>query len=295
MTKFRALFLAALILSAASSAQSAEQIPADSQVQPAPSAQVESEDTGVQNALSAPRPWLWRFHVNVYGWLPHAPVTIKSGDVEVFLPEKFKNILESLEMMAMFELEAHKGPIGIFASPIFYKGKFKDRFTVLDGERRKFTLKETAFLMHYGLSYNFGPWALSNTPNSYANVVFQPYAGFLFLNDNIKINVSPGEIGPGISERPTIRFNTPVIGVNTIWNLTRRWYLRVGGNVGGYNVDHVKSTYEAIGTVAFRFKTWDVSSKVFAGYRYLYIDYDKKDTALELTIKGPLIGVGVEF
>jgi hypothetical protein len=295
MTKFIVLFLAALMLAAASSAQSAEQEPADSQVQPAPSAQAESDDTGVQNALSAPKPWLWRFHVNVYGWLPHAPVTIKIEEVEVFLPEKFKNILESLEMMAMFELEAHKGPIGIFASPIFYKGKFKDRFTVLDGKRRNFTLKETVFLMHYGLSYNFGPWALSNKPNSDANVVFQPYVGFLFLNDNLKINVSPGEIAPGISKRATIRFNTPIIGVNTIWNLTRRWYLRVGGNVGGWNVDHVKSTYEAIGTVAFRFKTWDVSSKVFAGYRFLHVDYDKKDTALELSIKGPLIGVGVEF
>jgi hypothetical protein len=295
MTKYIVMFLATLILVTSSLAQSAEQEPAESQVAPTLSVQEESTDSRVQNALSSPKPWLWRFHVNVYGWLPHAPLTLKIGGVEEGLPEKFSNILESLELMAMLELEAHKGPIGIFASPIFYKGKFSKHFTGKLGNRRKFTVKETVFLMHYGISYNFGPWALSKKPNSYKNVVFQPYAGFLFLNDNIKINVSPGEITPGISKRATIRFNTPIIGVNTIWNLARRWYLRVGGNVGGYNVDHVKSTYEAIGTVAFRFKTWDVSSKVFAGYRYLYIDYDKKDTALKVSIKGPLIGVGVEF
>ncbi len=177
MTKFRVLFLFALMLAAASSAQSAEQEPADSQVQPAPSAQEESADSRVQSALSSPKPWLWRFHVNVYGWLPHAPATIKIEEVEVSLPEKFINILESLEMMAMFELEAHKGPIGIFASPTFYKGKYENRFTVLEGERRKFDLKETVFFMHYGISYDFGPWPLSNKPNSYKNVVFQPYAG----------------------------------------------------------------------------------------------------------------------
>ena len=288
MTKFRALFLAVLMLSASSSAQSAEQ-------EPALSTQAESTDSPAESALSAPKPWLWRFHVNVYGWLPRAPVTIGIEDVEVSGPETFYNIIESLEMYAMFELEVHKGPIGIFASPSFYKGKYEDGFTALEGERRKVTLKETAFWMHYGISYDFGPWPLSNKPNSYANVVFQPYAGFLFLNDNVKINVSPGEIAPAIRKHDIIRFNTPIVGLNTIWNLSRRWFIRVGGNVGGYNVDHVKSTYEAIGTVAYRFKTWDISSKVFAGYKYLYINYDKKDLRLELSVKGPLVGVGVEF
>ena len=56
MAKFIVLFLAALMLAAASSAQSAEQEPADSQVQPAPSAQEESPDSHVQNALSGKRP-----------------------------------------------------------------------------------------------------------------------------------------------------------------------------------------------------------------------------------------------
>jgi hypothetical protein len=295
MTKLRVLFLSALMLAAASLAQSAEQEPADSQVQPAPSAQEESTDTGAQSALSAPKPWLWRFHVNVYSWLPHAPATIKIEEVEVSLPEKLKNIIKALEMMALFELEVHKGPIGIFAAPSFYKGKYGKRFTAIEGERRKFDLKETVFWMHYGISYDFGPWPLSNNPNSYANVVFQPYAGFLFLNDNIKINVSPGEIAPAISKRSTIRFNTPIIGLNTIWNVARRWNIRVGGDVGGYNVDGVQSTYRVYGTVAYRFKTWDVSSKVFVGYKYLFIDYDKKDLSLKVSIKGPLIGVGVEF
>ncbi len=87
----------------------------------------------------------------------------------------------------------------------------------------------------------------------------------------------------------------PIIGLNTIWNVARRWNIRVGGNVGGYNVDGVESTYRAYGTVAYRFKTWDVSSKVFVGYKYLYINYDKKDLRLELSVKGPLVGVGVEF
>jgi opacity protein-like surface antigen len=295
MKKFIVMFLATLILVASSLAQSAEQETAESQVESTLSVHEGSADTPVQSALSSPKPWLWRFHINIYGWLPQAPADIDVGRLDIGLPENLSTIIDDLKLGAMLEFEVHKGPIGIFFSPIFYKGDESDHFKGKLGERRKFGLKETVFLIDYGISYDFGPWPLSKKPNSYKNVIFQPYAGFRFLHDNIKINVSPGEIDPGLSVRKKLKFNTPIIGVNTIWNLSRRWFLRVGGDVGGWKVDHVQSTYQAVGTVAYRFKTWDVSSKVFAGYRYMYIDYDKKNEALKVSIKGPLIGVGVEF
>jgi hypothetical protein len=50
----------------------------------------------------------WEFHVNVYGWLPKAPATIAVNDKDlVDVPEDLNTILDSLEMAAMFELEAH--------------------------------------------------------------------------------------------------------------------------------------------------------------------------------------------
>lgn len=217
------------------------------------------------------------------------------GRLDLNLPENLSTIIDDLKLGAMLEFEVHKGPIGIFFSPIFYKGDESDHFKGKLGERRKFGLKETVFLIDYGISYDFGPWPLSKKPNSYKNVIFQPYAGVRFLHDNIRINVSPGEIDPGLSVHKTVKFNTPIIGLNTIWNLSRRWYLRVGGDVGGWKIDNVDITYQVIGTVAYRFKTWDVSSKVFAGYRYIYIDYNKDDLGINLSVKGPLVGVGVEF
>lgn len=288
MTKFIVMFLISLIFVATSSAQSAEQEPADSKDQPALS-------TPTESALSAPRPWLWRFHINAYGWLPQAPADIDVGRLDLNLPENLSTIIDDLKLGAMLEFEVHKGPIGIFFSPIFYKGDESDHFKGKLGERRKFGLKETVFLIDYGISYDFGPWPLSKKPNSYKNVIFQPYAGFRFLHDNIRINVSPGEIDPGLSVHKTVKFNTPIIGLNTIWNLSRRWYLRIGGDVGGWKIDNVDITYQVIGTVAYRFKTWDVSSKVFAGYRYIYIDYNKDDLGINLSVKGPLVGYGVEF
>ncbi len=69
----------------------------------------------------------WRFHVNVYGWLPHAPVDIKvDGNKVASAPESLDNILDDLEMTAMLEFEVHKGRIGVFASPVYYDGKDPD-------------------------------------------------------------------------------------------------------------------------------------------------------------------------
>ena len=65
--------------------------------------------------------------------------------------------------------------------------------------------------------------------------------------------------------------------------------------IGGFHVDNVDNTYQFIGVVGYRFKMWDVSSKVFAGYRYLHIDYEKRNVDLQLDIKGPLLGIGWEF
>jgi hypothetical protein len=237
----------------------------------------------------------WRFNINVYGWLPRAPVDIKvDGNEVAHFPESFDNIFDSLQMAAMFEVEVHKGPIGVFASPVYYKGEDNEKFTGLLGQRRKATLDEKVWLIKYGASYDLGPWHLGQTSDSPA-VILQPYAGALYLHDDIELKVDPGVLDKGLDYKTTLSFNTPIVGLNTLWDLTKRWTLRVGGNYGGFHVDDVKKTYEFVGTVGYRFKMWDVSSKVFAGYRYVHVDYEKRDAEIQVDIKGPLFGIGWEF
>ncbi len=126
-------------------------------------------------------------------------------------------------------------------------------------------------------------------------VILQPYVGGLYLHDDLKLKIDPGVLDNGLDFQTTVRFNTPIVGVNTLWDITKRWTLRLGANYGGFNVDGVNETYEFVGTVGYRFKMWGVSSKVFAGYRYLHIDYEKNAVELQLTGKGPLVGIGWEF
>lgn len=72
---------------------------------------------------------------------------------------------------------------------------------------------------------------------------------------------------------------------------TDRWYLRIGGNFGGWGVDNVDSTYELGVAAAYRFKMWGASTQAFFGYRYLHIEHEE-DLNLHVDIKGPIIGIG---
>ena len=45
----------------------------------------------------------------------------------------------------------------------------------------------------------------------------------------------------------------------------------------------------------YRFKIGNVSSEVFAGYRYLKIDYEKQPVTLKVDVFGPFFGIGWEF
>jgi hypothetical protein len=287
LAKFAIAYLGALLLVGTPATSSAAEEPTNTQEESSLSASDSPTDTKEER-------WPWRFIVNVYGWLPKAPVDIKidGNDIENF-PESFDNIFDSLQFASMSEVEVHKGPFGVFASPIYYSGDDDEKFTGLAGERRKATLDEDVWLIKYGASYDLGPWHLGETSDSPA-VVLQPYVGGLYFHDDIEMKVSPGLFDIGLDYKTTLTFNTPIVGLNTLWDLTKRWTLRLGGNYGGFHQDNVKKTYEFVGTVGYRFKMWDVSSKVFAGYRYLHLDYDR-EVELQVDIKGPLFGIGWEF
>jgi hypothetical protein len=123
----------------------------------------------------------WRFSAKIYGWLPEAPADIFIDQDEVAsLPESTDNILDDLKMTAMFELDAHKGPLGFFVSPVYYKGKATEHFTGLVGEKRKLTLKETVWAIDYGVGYEIGQWHLGKAADS-PTVTVEPFVGVALL------------------------------------------------------------------------------------------------------------------
>jgi hypothetical protein len=287
LAKFAIAYLSALLLFGTSAAPSAAEEPTNKQEEASSSA-----EQVVAGWWEAP----WRFNVNVYAWFPKAPVKIDVGQEEVDLPESLSNIYSGIQLGGMAEIEVHKGPIGVFASPLYVKLKDSEHVQGLF-EKRKVTLEEEVFLMDYGVSYRFRPWHLGkNAATGYSpSIAVEPYGGFRYLHDPIKVKVSPGVFGEGLTVKKTIEFNTPIIGISTHWDLTKRWALRLQGDIGGFHVDNVDNTYQGIGVVGYRFKMWDVSSAVYAGYRYTRVHYDDDDIEIDVALQGPLLGIGWEF
>jgi len=239
----------------------------------------------------------WEFHVNLYGWLPEAPATIDVDDKQlVDVPEDLDTILDSMELTAMFELEAHKGPLVLFLNNVYYKGKYDDKFKgSVSGLQREYSLVEEVWAIKYGAGYKFGPWDLSESSPS-ANLTLIPWGGAFFFHDDWKVKLDPAG-GPfdGFEQDGTLKFNTPMVGLGSRINLSDRWYLNLSYGYGGWDVDNVSKIYDVLGNAVYRFKMGGVSSKFLIGYRYLHIDYEDQPVKLKVDVKGPFLGIGWEF
>jgi len=221
--------------------------------------------------------------------------TIRIAGHEVAnIPETFDNILSSLQMTAMLRFDARKGPLGFFVLPIYYQGDYDQKFFGLLGERRKFELKETVWLVDYGMSYELGRWDIGAEPGS-GIITLEPYAGFRFLHDKIRINVDPGLIDDGVNVNKTISTNAPIVGLHAQWWFSPKVVLHLFGDYGGFSVDKMDKTYQAIGTLAYHFQWGKLHSKAYAGYRYTHLELKDDPIDIEVDVRGPLVGIGFEF
>ena len=245
-------------------------------------------DTGVDDAR-------WVFKVNIYGWLPDAPVDIIVNQMQVGnLPESLDTIIDGLEMASMTEFELSKGPLSFFVSPIYYKGKVHEDFVDPLGETRRLTVKETVWLIDYGVGWRFGPWNMSESADS-ATLTLTPYFGARYFHDPIRLNVPPGAIGPGLNIKTTVAFTTGIAGLRANVKFSDKWSFGLAGDFGVFDANEVDKTWQTAGTVNYSFKIKNTPSVFYVGYRYLVIDLINPPLELDVVVKGPLFGIGFEW
>ncbi len=235
----------------------------------------------------------WRFSADIYGWLPSAPAAVKvDGRTLADLPESLNTILSALQFTAMLRFDARKGPLGFFASPIFYKGTYDDNFIGKEsGARRDYEIEETVWFIDYGVSYEVGRWHIGAEPDS-GTITLEPYAGFRFFHDKFRLDVDPiafpGPIGDGLDLRTTISSNSPIVGLHSEWWLTKNLALHLKGDYGGFGVQKMQETYQVISWLAYHFQWGKQHTKAFAGYRYVYLDLEGDPVSIDVAVKGPL-------
>lgn len=238
----------------------------------------------------------WRFHVNLYGWLPDAPAQISvDGEEVVDVPEDLDTILDSLEAAAMFELELHKGRFVLFANNVYYKGDYDKNFKgPVTGLSREYELEEEVWAVKYGAGYRLGTWDMEEGDDP-RTVSLYPWVGAFMFHDDWSLKIKPTDVPFGGKVSGTYEFNTPMVGLTSRMDLSENWYLNLSYGYGGWGVDDVDEIYDFVGNFAYRFEMGGVSSKLLAGYRYLYFDQQSQGTQVKLTAKGPFFGIGWEF
>lgn len=228
-----------------------------------------------------------RFAANVYGWAPNIPVEYDLGPAAGSLPIRLPTLLDSLQGAAMLDFQVRKGRFGAYVAPIVMFLRYSTHRQGLL-RRHRISVKDYAYLTDFGLSYELGRWKLGEHSAS-PTVSVEPFVGYRWLIDDFEIDIDPGP-----TFKPDIDFITPIVGLRTFWDLTERWHLRIEGDYGGWDVDDVKRTWNALGVVGYRFKMGDTTTHVFAGYRYLHAKYEKT-IKLRASVRGPLAGIGWEF
>ena len=61
------------------------------------------------------------------------------------------------------------------------------------------------------------------------------------------------------------------------------------------SLEQMDKTYQAISWIAYHFRWGNLHSKVMAGFRYLKLELENEPVAVDVAVRGPLIGFGVEF
>jgi hypothetical protein len=236
----------------------------------------------------------WHVNANIYGWLPDAPADITVLDETIELPESLGTILDDLNAMFMGEFEAHKGRVSLFVSPIYYDGTDKEHFTGPLGDQRRLKLKERVWLVDYGAGFDVATWNLGESVNS-PTLTLTPYFGGRHMHDNLRIFVEPGALFAGVNFQTTISFDTPIVGAKGALKINDRWSLGLEGDTGVWDSSEVEETWQWMSVLAYHFKIKSRSAQLFLGYRKLKLELETTDVGVEVEIKGPLIGFGMEF
>lgn len=114
------------------------------------------------------------------------------------------------------------------------------------------------------------------------------YAGGRHYGIEARIEASGGLLPGTIVSAADRSFTDAVIGLKWSQALGRRWHLSASADLGFGESD---TSGEIAATLAYRLST----VSVIGGYRYLVLDAGSADYDVDLSMFGPMIGVGLRF
>ena len=237
----------------------------------------------------------WQWELGVYGWFPAIGITTSfpSGSSGPSIDASASDVLDSLKMTFMGQVEARKGQWGVWSDLVYSDvGGSKDDsgdFTV-DGN-------PVSASANLGLDVKSMVWSLagiynlSSTPENTTDLLF----GARMLDMKQTLDWS---LASSIPELPTRNGRASVDG--TDWDAIvglkgryflgaeRKWFLPYYVDVGS---GQSELTWQINAGVGYTFQ-W---GSVFATWRYLDYEFQSGDALQSMDMNGPLIGAAFQF
>jgi hypothetical protein len=220
----------------------------------------------------------WQNELTVYGW--YAGI---DGDVQVASGPGFdlsidtSEILDDLNMIFMGEYRGQYGKWSIIADVIYIGvDGSADKPLLLGAHSVK--LDMTSWIVEGGVGYNI-------VESRHGTLAVVGGARYLDIDVDVKLGILGDTI---IKKSGSDGLLDGIIGISGYIALTDNWYLPYHADIGTGSSD---LTWQVFGGIGYRFD-W---GNIRLGYRYLSYDLDNDTVMKDLSISGPIMGVGITF
>jgi hypothetical protein len=236
----------------------------------------------------------WQWELGIYGWFPAIDTTTSfPSGASTTIDVSAKDVIDSLKMAFMGQVEARKGRWGVWSDLVY-----SDEGGSQSGSR-DFTVggNPVTSSANLGLDVKSTVWSLAGIYNltSTAENTTDLLFGTRMLNMKQTLNWS---LASGIPELPTRSGEASVDGTNWdaivglkgryYFGAERKWFLPYYVDVG---TGESKLTWQINAGVGYAFD-W---GSVLATWRYLDYDFKSGDALQSMSMNGALIGVAFQF
>jgi hypothetical protein len=225
-------------------------------------------------------------------FLPYFIVPRMNGDVtvrgvnapvDVSLGRMWDLFTHDLNMAFVGQMEAKYGRLGFLAN-----GVYMDLSPGGQVRNLRFDSDYEQTVLDLAITYELGSKAdcqcLVRRLEFLAGVRYNSLSGDLTVT---------GPLGNTASIGGTRSWTDPIVGLRAEIPLKPSWTLLLRGDVGGFGINGCSQfTWNAEVAMAYQ---WSDSCSLFAGYRWLDIDYARGEFAYDMQIDGPMVGLIFRF
>lgn len=218
--------------------------------------------------------------LTLYGWLQSLDGRVGAGPLDLDISSGFRDTLDAADTVfaLMGHAEYRRVGVGVFLDGAYTRLGF-NAVPVGPATSR---LTTSLLVLHAGAALEVaagqdGRWAVD------------ALAGARFTQVRNAIVVA---LGPSASQQAT--WAEPFLGLRLRGRLGGNWEYGLRGDIGGFGIGSDLS-WQAVGTIAYRFPLFGADAAAVAGYRALSQDYREAGFRYDMLVHGPVIGLSLRF